>query len=94
MVTALPLIDPGPAQRAQVTRAAEFPLAGMLVIVAEVEGTVQLVFASEGWPDAADGRRKVMSNVFADRATPAELRALADHLDGLALDDPMEAPHG
>lgn len=89
-MTALPLIDPGPATRAHVARAVEFPLAGMLVIAAEIEGTVQLVFASEGWPDTPSGRCKVMANVFANRATPAELRALADHLDGLALEDPMD----
>lgn len=73
------------ATLARVTRARDFALCGMNVTVAEIEGTVQLMFGVEGWPE---GRRKVMANVFASSATPGELRAMADHLDGL----PLEAP--
>lgn len=83
-----------PATLARVTSARDFALCGMNVTVGEIEDTVQLMFGTEGWPADANGsgRRKVMANVFANRATPAELRALADYLDGLALEDPMVGP--
>jgi hypothetical protein len=71
------------ATQARITQAKDFDLCGMRVIVAEIEGTVQLMFATDGWPE---GRRKVMANVFAHDTTPAELRALADHLDTLSLE--------
>lgn len=69
--------------QARVTRARDFALCGMNVIVAEIEGTVQLLFGTEGWPE---GRRKVMANAFAHDTTPAELRALADYLETLGLE--------
>jgi hypothetical protein len=72
------------ATLARVTSARDFALCGMNVTVGEIEGTVQLMFGTDGWPES---RRKVMANVFANRATPGELRALADYLDGLALED-------
>jgi len=71
------------ATQARINGAKDFDLCGMRVIVAEIEGTVQLMFATDGWPE---GRRKVMANVFAHDTTPAELRAIADHLDSLALE--------
>lgn len=75
------------AARAKVCSARDFDLCGIHVIVAEVEGTVQLLFQTDGWPDGHGGvtRRKVMANVFAHDGTPAELRALAGHLETLAL---------
>lgn len=76
---------PAVAAKANVARAEGFALCGMVVIVGQIEGTVQLMFATEGWA-GRDGRRAVITNVFADAATPAELRALADHLDGLVLE--------
>jgi hypothetical protein len=71
------------AAQARITSAKDFDLCGMRVIVAEVEGTVQLMFGTEGWPE---GRRKVMANVFAHDTTPGELRALADYLETLSLE--------
>jgi hypothetical protein len=71
------------ATQARITQAKDFDLCGMRVIVAEIEGTVQLMFCTDGWPE---GRRKVMANVFAHDTTPAELRALADHLETLPLE--------
>jgi hypothetical protein len=75
------------AARARMSAAKDFDLCGMRVIVAEIEGTVQLLFGTDGWPD---GVRKVMANVFAHDTTPTELRALADHLETLPLDAPTE----
>lgn len=79
--------DPGAsgAQRAQVTSARDFDLSDLRVVVAEVEGSVQLLFLADGWNG---GPRKVLSNMFCDAATPAQLRAIAAHLDGLPLDAP------
>lgn len=74
------------ASPVRITRARDFGLCGMNVTVAEIEGTVQLLFGVDGWPE---GRRKVMANVFAHTTTPGELRALADHLDTLALEEPV-----
>jgi hypothetical protein len=77
--------DPAPARRAPVARAREFPFCDMTAVVIESEGTVQLIFARDGW-QGGDGRRAVLTNVFADAATPNQLRALAEWLDGLALE--------
>jgi len=75
------------AARARVTGSRDFELADMRVVVAVVEGTVQLLWLADGW---GGGPRKVISNTFCDRATPGQLRALADYLDGLALPEPVE----
>jgi len=45
------------------------------------------LWLADGW---GGGPRKVISNTFCDRATPGQLRALADYLDGLALPEPVE----
>ena len=80
------LIDPGAsgAKFATVQAAQDFDLCGLRLVVAQVEGTVQLVFLRDGWEG---GPRKALANAFADSATPVQLRALADHLDTLPLDD-------
>ena len=75
------------AQKARVTGSRNFDLADMRVVVAVVDGTVQLLWLADGWTCLP---RKVISNTFCDRATPGQLRALADHLDGLALSAPVE----
>jgi hypothetical protein len=72
------------AQRAAVRWARDFDLCDLRVVVAEVEGTVQILFLSDGWPDAS-GSRKVLSNMFCDAGTADQLRAIAAHLDGLSL---------
>lgn len=79
------LVDLGAsgAKRAVVRSAQDFDLCGLRVVCAEVEGTVQLVVLRDGWDG---GPRKALANVFADADTPAQLRAIAGHLDGLALD--------
>lgn len=71
------------APRAIVSRSRDFDLCCMRVIVAEIEGTVQLIFARDGWPE---GRRQVMANVFAHETTPLQLRALAAYLETLPLE--------
>jgi len=65
----------------------DFDLCAMRVVVIQFSGTVQLCWLTDGWPS---GSREVMANVFCDTATPAQLRALADHLDTLPLSDPVE----
>lgn len=77
--------DPGAsgARRAHVGAARDFDLNDLRVVVAEVEGTVQLLFLADGWNG---GPRKVLSNLFCDARTPGQLRAIADHLDRLPLD--------
>ncbi|MDR7125517.1 hypothetical protein [Pseudotabrizicola sp. 4114] len=79
------LIDPGAsgAKAATVQGAQDFDLCGLRLLVAQVEGTVQLVFLRDGWEG---GPRKALANVFVDSATPVQLRALANHLDTLPLD--------
>lgn len=79
------LVDLGAsgAKRAVVGLARDFDLCGLRLVVAEVEGTIQIVFLRDGWQG---GPRKALANVFADRDTPMQLRALADHLDRLPLD--------
>ena len=64
------------------TRGADFDLCGMRLVVFRFEGTVQIAFLRDGW---ADGPRKVVANCFADAGTPAQLRAIADHLESLPL---------
>ena len=68
------------AQRATVTASRDFDLCDMRLVVAVIEGTVQIAFLADGW---ADGPRQVLSNCFCDAATPGQLRAIADHLDAL-----------
>lgn len=75
------------AQRHPLTSARDFDLNGLRVSVIEVLGTVQLLYLSEGWEG---GARKVFTNQFADTATPAQLRAVADYLESLPLPEPME----
>ncbi|NBE05951.1 hypothetical protein [Paragemmobacter ruber] len=58
----------------------DFDLMGDRVSVVTYAGTVQVLFLTDGWPG---GAREVVANRFASRATAAELRAIADHLDGL-----------
>lgn len=86
-MTAAPaaLIDPGAsgAKAATVQAAQDFDLCGLRLVVLQVEGTVQLVFLRDGWEG---GPRKALANVFADSDTPAQLRAIAAHLDGLPLE--------
>lgn len=82
-MTALCEIGASGAKRAVVTGARDFDFCGLRLVVVQVEGTVQIAFLADGWDG---GPRKVLSNVFADTATPGQLRALADHLDSLPLD--------
>lgn len=63
-----------------ISRGRDFDLMGDRLSVVLFEGTVQVLHLSDGWPD---GARKVVANRFASRATAAELRAIADHLDAL-----------
>lgn len=69
------------AQRAHVSRAADFPVADMVVTVGEIEGTVQLIITRGGW---AGGARNVLCNEFANPDTADQLRRLADHLDTIS----------
>ena len=63
---------------------AAFPLAQWTVEVLRAEGAVQLRLFAGAFDDGAGGvRRLSMANVFAGPATAGELRALADHLEGL-----------
>ena len=68
------------------SRGCDFDLMGDRVSVVTFEGTVQLLFLTDGW---ADGPREVVANRFASRATAAELRAIADHLEALPWADDM-----
>lgn len=85
-----PVLVPGRsgAQPAIRHSARDFDLCDLRIIVSEIEGTVQLGFVADGWEG---GPRKLLSNCFCDAATPAQLRAIADHLDGLPLPDPVGA---
>lgn len=80
------LIDPGQsgAKRAPAHAAAEYPLADLRLVVFEVEGTTQIAFLADGWPG---GPREVLSNLFCDGLTAAQLRAVADDLDRRGLAD-------
>ena len=75
------------AQRAAVRSSRDFGLSDLRVIVAEVEGTVQMVFVADGWDG---GPRRVLSNMFCYDTTPGQLRALADHLETLPLSSALE----
>lgn len=79
------LVDIGAsgAKRAVVSVARDFDLCDLRAVVAVVEGTVQIVFLADGWEG---GPRKAMANVFADSATPGQLRALADFIASLPPD--------
>lgn len=68
------------ATPAHVLQQSHFALADLDVVVLQVEGTVQLVYLAHGW---AGGPLKALSNQFAGPGTAAELRAIADHLDGI-----------
>lgn len=83
-------VDPGAsgARRADVVSARDFNLSDMRVVVARIEGTVQMMFLADGWQG---GPRKVLSNMFCDAATPGQLRALADHLDSLPLEPALSS---
>lgn len=65
------------------TQGRDFDLCDLRIVVIGFEGTVQLCFLADGWDG---GPRKVLSNCFVDSATPAQLRALADHLETLPLE--------
>ena len=69
------------AQQARVARAVDFAVADLIVTVGEIEGTVQLIVTRDGWQPGRN--RDVLCNEFADAGVPAQLRALADHLDGI-----------
>lgn len=70
----------GQARKAVVRRAVDFTVADLVVTVGEIEGTVQLIVSRDGW---AGDYRKVLFNEFANPATAAQLRSVADHLDSM-----------
>ena len=83
-MTGLVEVGASGAKQAMVQAAQDFDLCGLRLVVAQVEGTVQLVFLRDGWDG---GPRKALANVFANAATPEQLRALARHLETLPLED-------
>ncbi len=71
---------------ARVSGCDDFNIGGLLLSVLQVEGTVQIVVRTEPstlWP------MKALANVFAEPGTADALRACADFLDGLNLQEPM-----
>jgi hypothetical protein len=73
------------AQAVRVTARDGFDLAQWRVEVMQAEGAVHLRLFSDGWSLAADkaGRGLTLANAFAGPETAAQLRAIADHLEGL-----------
>ncbi len=69
----------GGARQARVTRAVDFPLAGLVITVGEIEGTVQMIITRDGW-FPGEKTRRVLCNEFAGPDTPGQLDALAAHL--------------
>lgn len=87
------LVDIGAsgAKRAPMQAARDFALGDLRLVVFEVESTCQIAFMADGWPG---GPRKVLSNLFCDGATAAQLRAVADDLDGCGLPVPVGVADG
>jgi hypothetical protein len=69
------------ATAARVTGRQDFPLAGLRVQVLQAEGEVQLLWFGQGAPE---GEVRLMASRFAGQGTAAELRAIADYLDGVS----------
>jgi hypothetical protein len=76
------------AQPAKVSHARDFDLCDMRLVVAVVEGTVQIAFLADGWQN---GPRKLLSNCFCDARTPDQLEAIAAHLRSLNLPEALGA---
>lgn len=65
------------ARPLRVERRMPVSLMGMVAIVQEAEGAVQVILARDGWPDGC----RSITNDFAAAETPAQLRALADAVE-------------
>lgn len=65
------------AEPLRVERRVPVPVMTSVVVVQEAEGSVQVIWAQEGWPD---GTRSLF-NDFAGEETASQLRRLADAVE-------------
>lgn len=73
------------AQPVRVAARQRFDVAEWVVDVLQAEGAVQLLLVAPGVPSerATASRGVTIGNAFAGPGTAAQLRAIADHLEGL-----------
>jgi len=71
-----------PASPAQVARMTEFALCQSRVAVLDVSEGLQLVAL---WQFSGDATPRITANQWVDADTPAQLRALADHLEAVLV---------